>query len=336
MKCKTVILFGALMVCMCFVACQSKTGKESQVAENEATFDSIMIQRIRDFIKKDAEEYGIDDYYPRMPIFPSAQSERLYEIWYEEGYCLYLVNRKDTTIADILLPHPLLNSLAYCELTDKTGIEMRDTSFYYVNNDTLTIQNDAAYIYVDGNNPNGNKKRDTLLFEVSETKYLISGDKFTQILHTDTVLRYYQRSVKYYFEKWSYNRSIVFLYDKIISGDSISDEYIWNALPENKEQYRIFGSEVLAYNIRSRVIDSLVLERAKEQPLFIDAYIKQLPWSEGAAKDLLIEEYFPIFFKYDSIYFNEALQRILPPDELTFFDEAWYEKSHFSTSIFSK
>ena len=102
------------------------------------------------------------------------------------------------------------------------------------------------------------------------------------------------------------------LYQRIMSGDSISDEDLLQVMPENSDQYLVYSPEGFPNNMRSNPIDRMVLQRAKTQPLFVDAYINQFPWSDGAGAEVLYEDYFMRFFQYDSVYFNEAIRRILP------------------------
>ena len=246
------------------------------------------------------------------------------------------------------------------QLTDSSYIERRIESTRMINNDTLTEREIASYVYVDYSKitlggikkntirltlptkfivnrnksnkyveyritPPGGAIIDTMLLELSETQYVMSGDTLVETAHLGTILRHFDWTAKCYFKEYDYNGQLYRLYQRIMSGDSISDEDLLQVMPENHDQYLVYSPEGFPNNMRSNPIDRMVLQRAKTQPLFVDAYINQFPWSDGAGAEVLYEDYFMRFFQYDSVYFNEAIRRILPEFFLGAFDDEWYE-----------
>ena len=244
-------------------------------------------------------------------------------------------------------------------ITDFCYIERCIENTRMVNNDTVTERKITSYVYVDYSkitlggikidtlqielskwylpnkekthkyvdfriNPPAGIIEDTMLIELSQTQYLMYGDTLVEITQLDTILRHWNWTAKCFFKEYEYNGQLYLLYQRIVSGDSISDEDILRVMPQNSDQYHVFCSESRPCCERGMLIDSIALKRAKEQPLFIDAYIWQLPWSDGAGAEILYEDYFMKFFQYDSTYFNKAIHRILP-EYIDCFNDEWYE-----------
>ena len=245
-------------------------------------------------------------------------------------------------------------------LTDSSYIERRIESIRITSNDSVTEREFTSYVYVDYSKitlggikidtirmtlptlylvprkntfykyvdyratpPNG-AIIDTLLIELSQTQHVMSGDSLVEAEHLDTILRHWDWTAKCYFKEYDYNGQLYMLYRRIMSGDSITDEDLLQVMPKNHDQYLVFSPEGYPINERSVAIDRMALQRAKNQPLFIDAYINQFPWSDGAGGEILYEWYYKQFFQYDSVYFKEAIQRILP-EYIGYFNDEWYE-----------
>ena len=110
-----------------------------------------------------------------------------------------------------------------------------------------------------------------------------------------------------------YNNYLASLYEKIMRNETITDKELLHAMPKNKEQYKVYDYECnYPCNFRSLVFDSIAIARSKDQPLFRDAYLRMGQWSDGAASELLFEGHYPLFFHLDSVYFRDAVRRILP------------------------
>lgn len=258
-------------------------------------------------------------------ICPAQQpdtSGRLYEAWYDVTGYLVLVNLQDTTVADFLEQHPIVYVPEWLILTDSIAMEYAYSTKYLIAGDTVTFQ--EYNFYTMDNNRKDSPFSDTLLIELSETKYLMA-DKFIPLSHKDTTIRYYDWTAKCYFNEQEYNDKLLELYWQIKTGDSISDEQLLDAMPQNRDQYRIYDPEFSIFNERSQVIYDLAVSRAKANPLFRDAYIKMLQWSDAYPGEIIKEVLCPRFFYYDSVYFNEAIQRVLPSEYSIFFDDEWYE-----------
>ena len=245
-------------------------------------------------------------------ICPAQQpdtSGRLYEAWYDVTGYLVLVNLQDTTVADFLEQHPIVYIPEWLILTDSIAMEYAYSTKYLIAGDTVTFQ--EYNFYTMENNRKDSPFSDTLLIELSETKYLMA-DKFIPLSHKDTTIRYYDWTAKCYFNEQEYNDKLLELYWQIKTGDSISNEQLLDAMPQNRDQFLVYTPEHYPYNDRSRIIDSMAISRAKDNPVFRDAYINMYPWSDGASAEMLSEVYFPMFFYYDSVYFRDAIRRILP------------------------
>jgi hypothetical protein len=283
--------------------------------------DSTIVKCIADYWR---QRYNTDEWYEEG-ICPAQQpdpSGRLYEAWYDVTGYLVLVNLQDTTVADFLEQHPIVYIPESLILTDSIAMEYAYSTKYLIAGDTVTFQ--EYNFYTMENNRKDSPFSDTLLIELSETKYLMA-DKFIPLSHKDTTIRYYDWTAKCYFNEQEYNDKLLELYWQIKTGDSISDEQLLDAMPQNRDQYRIYDPEFSIFNERSQVIYDLAVSRTKDNPLFRDAYIKMLQWSDAYPGEIIKEVLCPRFFYYDSVYFNEAIQRVLPSEYSIFFDDEWYE-----------
>lgn len=315
-------LLPILLACLCLTACHKATTTDNISATGSANVsDSTIVKCIADYWR---QRYNTDEWYEEG-ICPAQQpdtSGRLYEAWYDVTGYLVLVNLQDTTVADFLEQHPIVYVPEWLILTDSIAMEYAYSTKYLITGDTVTLQ--EYNFYTMENNRKDSPFSDTLLIELSETKYLMA-DKFIPLSHKDTTIRYYDWTAKCYFNEQEYNDKLLELYWQIKTGDSISDEQLLDAMPQNRDQYRIYDPEFSIFNERSQVIYDLAVSRAKANPLFRDAYIKMLQWSDAYPGEIIKEVLCPRFFYYDSVYFNEAIQRVLPSEYSIFFDDEWYE-----------
>ena len=315
-----------LLACLCLTACHRGATTESTPATQSANVsDSVFIKCIADYWR---QRYNTDSWYEEG-ICPAQQpdpSGRLYEAWYDVTGYLVLVNLQDTTVADFLEKHPIITLPEYLDLMDSTQMIYEYDSKYLTRGDTIVIQEYNNYVLYKYDNYSKvhNSSYDTLLIELSETRYLMA-DTFVPLSHTDTTLRHDDYIAKSYFNERDYNEKLYWLHKQIMDGDTIPDEQLLDAMPQNRDQYRIFDPEFSIFNGRSRVIYDLAVSRTKDNPLFRDAYIKMLQWSDAFPAEIIWEVLCPRFFYYDSVYFNEAIQRILPSEYSIHFDDEWYE-----------
>lgn len=263
----------------------------------------------------------------------SPYSDKLFEIGYNDRvYTLALVNYRDTTVMDILLQDFVIyESVDGIPLTDSVKIKRHNQRGYRLTDQQLTISDSDIYVLKDYRarsitNHNlyileghraepitGRDFSDTLLFELSETTYSIESGKFVKIQHRDTTLRHHQWTVKSYFREPHYNSYLAHLYERIMRNEKITDEELLRAMPENRDQYFVYEPEYnYPYDFRAVLIDSMAIARSKDNPLFRDAYLRMGQWSDGAASELLFEGHYPLFFHMDSVYFRDAVRRILP------------------------
>lgn len=297
-----------ILTALLFVACNKGTTSTESLAP---TTDSTIVERILEFLEQKYPDF-IGDTCIRATLTtnPCAYIE-------ECSRGTYWVNNDTLTVRRT-------TSYVYHDNSKITlGGVKKDTMLLRSPNLYLQVKNPYyKYVNVKINPPNGIVE-DTMLMKLSQTQYLISRDRFIEIARTDSTLRHFDWTAKCYFNEYDYNEKIHLLSERIIAGDSISDEDLLRIMPESEDQYHVFCSEGRC-NSRSILIDSIALERAKINRLFIDAYIKQMPWSDGAGAELLFEGYYMQFFQYDSVYFNKAIHRILP-EYINYFDEEWYE-----------
>ena len=90
--------------------------------------------------------------------------------------------------------------------------------------------------------------------------------------------------------------------------------------------YFVYSPENYPYGFRAVQIDSMSIDRSKDQPLFRDAYLRMGQWSDGAASELLFEGHYPLFFHLDSVYFRNAVRRIIPGYADEFEDDSIYDE----------
>ncbi len=308
--------FPILFACLCMTACQ----KATTAATKPVADDSIMSERVNAFMKEYTAAHNM---YYVSTAKPSDVSKSLFEVWYDEACVLVLVNRQDTCVKDVLGEPPIWDTTDFLDITGDTGFEWRKFSNYQERNDTLTIREHTVYIYIVY--IDGVERRDTVLHECTTITYSLSGGKFSKLSDVDTILGGYDWTAKCYFNEFKYNKKLHYLYDSIMEGNDVSDEQLLDAMPQNIDQYRIYDPEFSIFNERSRVIYDLAVSRAKANPLFRDAYIKMLQWSDAYPGEIIREILCPRFYYYDSVYFNEAIQRVLPSEYSIFFDDEWYE-----------
>ena len=246
-------------------------------------------------------------------------------------YTLALVDYQDTTISDILSDFYDVecDKIDGIGLSDSVKIRNHFKCGYQLNDQLLTISDSDIYVLKDyrAEPITGRNFSDTLLFELSETTYSIESGKFVKMQQRDTTLRYYQWSVKSYFKEWMYNNYLASLYEKIMRNETITDKELLHAMPKNKEQYEVYDYECnYPCNFRSLVFDSIAIARSKDQLLFRDAYLRMGQWSDGAASELLFEGHFMYFFHLDSVYFRNAVRRIIPGYADEFEDDSIYDE----------
>ena len=313
-----------LFACLFLVSCHKSTTTDSTSATLSANVsDSVIIKCIADYWR---QKYNSDEWY-EQGICPAQQpdpSGRLYEAWYDVTGYLVLVNLQDTTVADFLEKHPIIDLPEWLILTDSLSMEHDYCAKYLLAGDTVLFQ-EYNYYTLQNNRKDDVPFSDTLLIELSETKYLMA-DKFVLLSHKDTTIRHYNWIAKCYFNEQEYNEQLYWLYKQIICGGNISDEQLLDAMPKNYDQFYVYDLASFR-STRSEEIERIAIQRAKVNPLFRDAYIKMFPWSDGAAAEILYEGYYPMFFHYDSVYFRDAIRRILP-EYISYFedekdDEGW-------------
>lgn len=302
-------LIYILFPCLFLASCHKSTTTDSTSATLSANVsDSAIIKCIADYWR---QRYNTDEWY-EQGICPAQQpdsSGRLYEAWYDVTGYLVLVNLQDTTVADFLEKHPIVDLPEYLTLTDSIVMEHDYSTKYLLAGDTVLFQ-EYNYYTLQNNHKDEIPFSYTLLTELSETKYLMA-DKFVLLSHKDTSIGPYDWTAKCYFKEQEYNEQLYCLYKQIIRGDSISDEQLLDAMPKNENQFHVYDLSSFR-NARSEEIERRAIQRAKVNPLFRDAYIKMFPWSDGGAAEILYEGYYPMFFHYDSVYFRDAIRRIIP------------------------
>ena len=306
-------LITIFLACLCLTACHKGTTTNNTSATPSANAsDSAIIKCIADYWRQRCHpnERLEDGIHPAQQPDPSG---RLYEAWYDVTGYLVLVNLQDTTVADFLEKHPIITLPEYLDLMDSTQMIYEYDSKYLTRGDTIVIQEYNNYVLYKYDNYSKvhNSSYDTLLIELSETRYLMA-DTFVPLSHTDTTLRHFDHAAKSYFNERDYNEKLYWLHKQIMDGDSIPDEQLLDAMPKNSDQFLVYYHEYYPYNDRSFVIDSLAVSRAKENPLFCDAYITMLGWADGFPAEIIAEGYCPMFFYYDSVYFREAVARLSP------------------------
>lgn len=321
-------LIPILLACLCLTACHKGTTTNYSSATHSANVsDSAIVKCIADYWRQKSHT----DEWLEPGISPAQQpdtSGRLYEAWYDVTGYLVLVNLQDTTVADFLENHPIIMIPEYLNLTDSTDMIHTYDSRYLTRGDTVICQeyNDYVLYKYDYYSKEHHSEYDTLLIELSETQFLMA-DKFVLLSHKDTTIRYYKWTAKSYFNEPEYNEQLYWLYKQIMGGDSISDEQLLDAMPKNKDQYLVYYEDYYSHNNRSYILDSLAISRAKENPLFRDAYITMYGWADGWPAEIISEVYCPMFFYYDSVYFRDAIRRILPE----YVDE--FEADYVDTAI---
>ena len=302
------------LACLCLTACHKATTTDNISATGSTNVsDSAIVKCIADYWRQKSHpnEWLEEGIYPAQQPDPSG---RLYEAWYDVTGYLVLVNLQDTTVADFLEQHPIITLPEYLDLMDSTQMIYEYDSKYLTRGDTIVIQEYNNYVLYkyDHYSKVHNSSYDTLLIELSETRYLMA-DTFVPLSHTDTTLRHFDHAAKSFFYERDYNEKLYWLHKQIMDGDSIPDEQLLDAMPKNSDQFLVYYMEsYYPYNDRSIVIDSLAISRAKENPLFRDAYITMLGWADGFPAEIITDGYCPMFFYYDSVYFREAVARLSP------------------------
>ena len=328
-------LFIILLSCLCLTACHKNTTTKS--TEKTTAEDSILLESIKRATLQYVDQ--LDQQYEEDPIEPTNVSVR-WSLYPDKmvlvsfnavDYTLALVDYQDTTISDILSDFYDVecDKIDGIGLSDSVKIRNNFKRGYQLNDQLLTISDSDIYVLKDyrAEPITGRDFSDTLLFESSETTYSIESGKFVKMQHRDTTLRYYQWSVKSYFKEWMYNNYLASLYEKIMRNETITDKELLYAMPKNKEQYKVYDYECnYPCNFRSLVFDSIAIARSKDQPLFRDAYLRMGQWSDGAASELLFEGHYPLFFHLDSVYFRDAIRRIIPEYADEFEDDSIYDE----------
>ena len=248
-----------LLACLCLTACHKATTTDNTVGTVSINVsDSAIVKCIADYWR---QRYNTDEWYEEG-ICPAQQpdpSGRLYEAWYDVTGYLVLVNLQDTTVADFLEKHPIITLPEYLDLMDSTQMIYEYDSKYLTRGDTIVIQEYNNYVLYKYDNYSKvhNSSYDTLLIELSETRYLMA-DTFVPLSHTDTTLRHFDHVAKSYFNERDYNEKLYWLHKQIMAGDSIPDEQLLDAMPKNKDQYLVYYDDYYYPNIeRSLVIDSI-------------------------------------------------------------------------------
>ena len=328
-------LFIILLSCLCLTACHKNTTTKS--TEKTTAEDSILLESIKRATLLYVDQ--LNQQYEEDPIEPTNVSVRwsrypdkmVLVSFNADDYTLALVDYQDTTISDILSDFYDVecDKIYGIGLSDSVKIRNHFKRGYQLNDQLLTISDSDIYVLKDyrAEPITGRNFIDTLLFELSETTYSIESGKFVKMQHQDTTLRYYQWSVKSYFKEWMYNNYLANLYEKIMRNETITDKELLQAMPQNKEQYEVYDYEWnYPCNFRSLVFDSMAIARSKYNPLFRDAYIRMYPWSDGAGAEILYEGHFMYFFHLDSVYFRNAVRRIIPGYADEFEDDSIYDE----------
>ena len=307
-------LIPIFLACLCLTACHKATTTDNISATGSTNVsDSAIVKCIADYWRQKCHlnEWLEDGIYPAQQPDPSG---RLYEAWYDVTGYLVLVNLQDTTVADFLEQHPIVYIPGEdIDLTDSTKMLHDYESKYRTNSDTVICEEYNYYVLYKYDNYSKvhDSSYDTLLIELSETRFLMA-DKFVRLSQKDTIVRHFDHAAKSFFNERDYNEKLYWLHKQIINGDSIPDEQLLDAMPKNSDQFLVYYMEYYPYNDRSLVIDSIAISRAKENPLFRDAYITMLGWADGFPAEIIAEGYCPMFFYYDSVYFREAVARLSP------------------------
>ena len=186
-------LFPILLFCLFLTACHRSTATDSTSAALSANIsDSAIIKCIADYWR---QKYNTDEWY-EQGIWPAQQPNslgRLYEAWYDVTGYLVLVNLQDTTVADFLEKHPIIDIPEYLTtVSDSVTMEKDYSSKYLLVGDTVLIQ-EYNYYSLEHTRKDGVPFSDTLLTELSETKYLMA-DKFVLLSHKDTTI-YFQDAI---------------------------------------------------------------------------------------------------------------------------------------------
>ena len=343
-------LFIILLSCLCLTACHKNTTTKS--TEKTTAEDSILLESIKRATLQYVDQ--LNQQYEEDPIEPTNVSVRwsrypdkmVLVSFNDVNYTLALVDYQDTTISDILSDFYDVecDKIYGIGLSDSVKIRNHFKRGYQLNDQLLTISDSNIYILKDYRarsitNHNlyileghraepitGRDFSDTLLFELSETTYSIVSGKFVKTQHRDTTLRHHQWTVKSYFREPNYNNYLTRLSEKIMRNDSITDEELLQAMPKNEEQYFVYSPENYPYGFRAVQIDSMAIARSKNNPLFRDAYIRMYPWSDGAGAEILYEGHFMYFFHLDSVYFRNAVRRIIPEYADEFEDDSIYDE----------
>lgn len=327
-------LFIILLSCLCLTACHKNTTTKS--TEKTSTEYNILLESIKRATLQYVDQ--LNQQHEEDPIEPTNVSVRwsLYPdkmvlvSFNDVNYTLALEDYQDTTISDILsdLYDVVCEKIDGIGLSDSVKIRKYIKCWYQLNDQLLTISDSNIYILKDyrAEPITGRNFSDTLLFELSETTYSIESGKFIKMQHRDTMLRHHQWTVKSYFREPNYNNYLANLYEKIMRNETITDKELLQAMPQNKEQYFVYSPENYPYGFRAVQIDSMAIARSKYNPLFRDAYIRMYPWSDGAWAEILSEGHFMYFFHLDSVYFRNAVRRIIPGYADEFEDDSIYDE----------
>ena len=327
-------LFIIFLSCLCLTACHKNTTTKS--TEKTTAEDSILLESIKratlQYVDQLSQQYEEDPIEPTyVSVRWSRYPDKMVLVSFNAvDYTLALVDYQDTTISDILSDFYDVecDKIDGIGLSDSVKIRKHFKRGYQLNNQLLTISDSNIYILKDyrAEPITGRNFSDTLLFELSETTYSIESGKFVKMQHRDTTLRHHQWTVKSYFREPNYNNYLTRLSEKIMRNDSITDEELLQAMPKNEEQYFVYSPENYPYGFRAVQIDSMAIARSKYNPLFRDAYIRMYPWSDGAGAEILYEGHFMYFFHLDSVYFRNAVRRIIPGYADEFEDDSIYDE----------
>ena len=186
-------LLSILLACLFLTACHKATTTDNISATGSTNVsDSTIVKCIADYWR---QRYNTDEWYEEG-ICPAQQpdtSGRLYEAWYDVTGYLVLVNLQDTTVADFLEKHPIIDIPEYLTtVSDSVTMEKDYSSKYLLVGDTVLIQ-EYIYYSLEHTRKDGVPFSDTLLTELSETKYLMA-DKFVLLSHKDTTI-YFQDAI---------------------------------------------------------------------------------------------------------------------------------------------
>lgn len=309
-------LLYILILLLPLTACQ-RAEKSADSLSSEQQLDSLLASKACEFIRAYAVEHQM--YYLEESTFvPSKISDRLFESWYDDGCFLLLVNRKDTSVLDILYDMPIAPNVAIflegVNITDSAWMEHWQKDECRVVSDTLII--DRFMIYTYHQSDWNTDKTDTLFMTKTETRYRIDNEKFVYESQQKERVEFYKWVVEYFFLERDYNERLNSLYRRICAGDTISNDELLEAMPQTRGQFFLACAEswygLAPYN-RDSTIEQMAYERTAEDRRFMDAFIKEAWWSDGAASEILFEGYFPKFRTYDSLYFDSVVYRLLSP-----------------------